>query len=933
MAGPRRRKAAPTDATGRASSQSSHDQGSVPDFLFEMLGEANVQSKNGGEERPLKRRRPNQGGHGVAQHAPSSEAQDSNTQSSQTARATSGSSKPTQSRHNQGSVPAARREMFAPAEVQPAKAEEERAVQRRRTNRGLARDVQSSGTQSLQAPSSERQASPEQLRHKKLFDIEERQDEDKGKGKSVDKDDSQDHYDNDDNADNDDNGDVDDIEFEDVVFPPATTQTVYRDSDDEEDADVPFENDDFSAHMSNLGITQDAAQDLELDLSAHTEAKQTSALASNRRKPMGKSEKDHRLEVHKTHLLCLLAHVSRRNKWCNDHKVEESLRPLLTPKMIELLTPFSHRNPFSVANSQKEGLKLVNTMFKLKFRITERGMRRALWAEKEEHLQDYQLPEDSEGPMKLSDFREAAKTLSGSRDVGAQLYCALLRAAGVTTRLVCSLQPLSFGSGGPYLGKSLKRKRETRVPEKRGPLFAPSTSTDVVSNSPSLLSPHSRLGHPNAAAYQLPEIGPAPSRKVMPAHKVIGESKYPVYWVEILDRGHWRWQASDPLVTGTYWKAYKLEPPASEPTNCMSYVVGFERDGVATDVTRRYAKTYNAKTRKMRVESVTRDGEKWWSKALEPYSLSFATGLSKLEATQLAAIEASEPLPCRLVDYKDHHFYVLKQHLRQHEVLAPNTPPVGTFKLGGKGPRVNVYERARVRIAKSRDKWYRLGREVRPNEIPVKFIVKPSQLYESLFVEEEPEAADGGTVGTPVYIEDQTELYKAPPVRNGKVPKNKFGNVDLYVPSMVPEGGVHIDHKYAAEAALLTGVDFAPALVGFQFNGKKGTAVLRGVVLAAEYEEAVRAVMAGLDDVKAELEEEETSRRALGMWKSFLMRLRIRQRIWAGADEVAEAAEQKEAEAKQSKTETDEEVHDEQNKWDQQNDEDEDTVGGFFQRP
>ena len=46
--------------------------------------------------------------------------------------------------------------------------------------------------------------------------------------------------------------------------------------------------------------------------------------------------------------------------------------------------------------------------------------------------------------MQKSDFREIASDLSASRDVGAQLFCALLRSAGVEARLVCSLQPLPF---------------------------------------------------------------------------------------------------------------------------------------------------------------------------------------------------------------------------------------------------------------------------------------------------------------------------------------------------------------------------------------------------------------------------------------------------------------------------------------------------------
>ena len=54
------------------------------------------------------------------------------------------------------------------------------------------------------------------------------------------------------------------------------------------------------------------------------------------------------------------------------------------------------------------------------------------------------MPEDLDLPIQISDFRAIAKSLCASRDVGAQLFCALLRSAGVDARLVCSLQALPF---------------------------------------------------------------------------------------------------------------------------------------------------------------------------------------------------------------------------------------------------------------------------------------------------------------------------------------------------------------------------------------------------------------------------------------------------------------------------------------------------------
>lgn len=54
------------------------------------------------------------------------------------------------------------------------------------------------------------------------------------------------------------------------------------------------------------------------------------------------------------------------------------------------------------------------------------------------------------------DFRKLAEIMQGSRDFGAQLFCAMLRGVGVDTRLVCSLQTLPFT--GVAKGESPKKR-------------------------------------------------------------------------------------------------------------------------------------------------------------------------------------------------------------------------------------------------------------------------------------------------------------------------------------------------------------------------------------------------------------------------------------------------------------------------------------------
>ena len=170
---------------------------------------------------------------------------------------------------------------------------------------------------------------------------------------------------------------------------------------------------------------------------------------------------------------------------------------------------------------------------------------------------------------------------------------------------------------------------------------------------------------------------------------------------------------------------------------------------------------------------------------------------------------------------------------------------------------------------------------------------------------------DGGSAGTALYAEYQTEVYQAPPIIDGRVPKNVYGNLDIYVPSMVPKGGMHLPCEFslllhdlrsfcadpdAARAARVIGIDYADAVTGFEFKGRHGTAVVKGIVAASEYQAALEAVMEGFHDEQAEAEATRKSMNALKLWKRFMAGLRIRERI-DGYDVEGEAGERNPDEA------------------------------------
>jgi xeroderma pigmentosum group C-complementing protein len=360
-------------------------------------------------------------------------------------------------------------------------------------------------------------------------------------------------------------------------------------------------------------------------------------------------------------------------------------------------------------------------------------------------------------------------------------------------RLVCSLQAVPFSpSVGPIISNT---PGPTPTYTKDSPVGFSATETAVLhENEPRLgggqstFKPPRWLSRVNSANYFKDQFNESP-RRPRPPKKRIHESPYPIFWVEVLDTAHLKWIPVNPFDATVLNKPKSFEPPASDPDNILSYVVAFGDDGIAKDVTRRYANAYNSKTRKNRVESL--GGGKWWQKRLHFYSR-FRTRseleIDTLEDIYLADMEAREPMPRNIADFKDHPTYALQRHLRKNEVLIDGATIVGTTTVGkdatGRKKLENVYRRRDVRVVRSADKWFRTGRLVKDGEQPRKTVMRRNRGDEE-DVEDDP--------GTGLYDIQQTEIYKAPPVVNGRVPKNSYGNLDIYVPSMIPPGACHLD--------------------------------------------------------------------------------------------------------------------------------------------
>lgn len=167
-----------------------------------------------------------------------------------------------------------------------------------------------------------------------------------------------------------------------------------------------------------------------------------------------------------------------------------------------------------------------------------------------------------------------------------------------------------------------------------------------------------------------------------------------------------------------------------------------------------------------------------------------------------------------LYNIQFHFRYVLARHLKRDEIIDPPTE-LGKFR------GEPVYSRSSVISLKTAENWMRKGRMIRPGCQPMKMVKQRAmtitrQREMELALEHakaEGHSGGDGEAMQGLYAFSQTDLYKPDPIKDvsslqavtsritltrsflseqGIIPKNEFGNIDLYVPSMLPPGAAHI---------------------------------------------------------------------------------------------------------------------------------------------
>jgi xeroderma pigmentosum group C-complementing protein len=589
-------------------------------------------------------------------------------------------------------------------------------------------------------------------------------------------------------------------------------------------------------------------------------------------------------------------------------------------------------------------LKYLSAYWKNKFQVTTPSLRKrgylspsALEAEVNTWREDPDHPDlFGERVDNLEAFREKARKCNGSRDLGEQLFTALLRGLGIEARMIVSLQPIGFGWSQSEEGKAknLEKLKDTKSVDDHTPSKLAATngkakprsaakkggpSTDVDMDDSSDLS--------SVISISSGSEDERPAKKPIKSRNFREELPFPTYWTEAISK-----LTHTPVAVSSLTKAaiasagssekfsdfYARGAVADKARQVLAYLIAFSSDGTAKDVTTRYVPKWPGRTKgfRMPIEKIpihnkrgkVKRWEEWdWVKSLmRPYARPHDKRQSWDEVEDEGDLVPMQPEKKKNMDeggketlqgYKNSTEYVLERHLRREEALKSGAKIVRHFTFGTAGNEKSepVYLRKDVVNCKTQESWHKEGREIREGEQPLKLVPMRAVTVTRKREIEERERLEGEKVKQGLFSKAQTDWIIPDPIVDGKIPRNSYGNIDVYVPTMVPKGAVHVPLKGTARICRKLNIDYAEACTGFEFGKQRAVPVITGVVIAQENEDMLIDAWEVEEAQKQRKERDKREKFLLGLWRRFASGLRIVDRMREEYGEDVELPVKKEA--------------------------------------
>ncbi|XP_017481217.1 PREDICTED: DNA repair protein complementing XP-C cells homolog, partial [Rhagoletis zephyria] len=214
----------------------------------------------------------------------------------------------------------------------------------------------------------------------------------------------------------------------------------------------------------------------------------------------------------------------------------------------------------------------------------------------------------------------------------------------------------------------------------------------------------------------------------------------------------------------------------------------------------------------------------WWEKTLKLFQRPKSSMYDDADKKEFDKILSKAPLPKTLSGFKNHPLFVLQRDILKFQAIyPPDAPTLGFFN------EMPVFSRDCVHLLKSRETWLRSARTVKVGEDPYKVV-------DSRFKNDDKR---GRKAKLDLFGEWQTQQYEPPVAKDGIVPRNAYGNVELFQECMLPYGTVYLKQQGLPRLAAKLKIDYAPAVTGFDCvkNHRITRPIIEGVVVCEEYKD------------------------------------------------------------------------------------------------
>ncbi|OBA28547.1 Rad4-domain-containing protein [Hanseniaspora valbyensis NRRL Y-1626] len=675
--------------------------------------------------------------------------------------------------------------------------------------------------------------------------------------------------------------DYEENEFSDYNIDPD--DFVNTNNNEEEEEDDMFDDDDFE-DVEIEGDNSNSNKD-NTDGDFTFKVNDTRSIANSKKKMISPELKQQRMTYYLSYIMVLLFVVGEKNNWCNNKKLQAKMDPLLPSKIFNSLhTPKDIHLPVKSTNKLIHGLKDTIVFWSNYFTIDENldiGYYMRKWHELKTNplykVQDF-LTQDKFADIILNSRK-------GSKEVSLLGFVTLLRSVGLNCRLVYNMQPPDISDIGRLPKRELSR-------------------------------------------YDYKDLMECES------------FKFPIFWCEVWDKYTKKWLTCDPIFYKTVERHVsnaktlsKLCPRITKEEQRLvtRFVVAFNKNNQVRDVTPRYTNKYFNKVFMKRFRN-NETLDKWYHNYLKLLGKKLGDKKDKGKESKLKIDEyedkfmeeklSIESFPESLKDFQNHPKFVLQSKIAKTlYYLPPDTKPVGFFKND------KVFLREILHPLKAKNKWLQEGRVVKERE-------KPKVVTKSFNNNMNNNTGENKTADKELFIYEQTEPYVPhSALKNGKIITNKFGNIEIYHPSMIPVNCVLIDHPLVVKAADFLKIEYAKAVVGWEYknsnnsgnrsrshqlsgkSNRSAAAKFGGIVCLRDFKDAVIAIVEEMESLNIEKKKLEKDKADMREWVNLFKRLKVKERLdgelnqsgWLETKDMIQKEEHEEKEEEKEEEEKEEE--------------------------